>query len=770
MTTDPIRTPGPRRTNAVSLAAALAVAAFAIIWKVTVAVRLGPRWDTYAFLANAAEYAGKGFGYSEPHRAPLLPWLTSLVFRIDGLSVSAIQWMDGALTLLAIPAMYLLVRRRASATMSAAAAVSLLCVTPLWDYIGVGYTDTAAIAISLWLVLSVVAGTERDPRWLLVSGPLFTAAVMMRYTALLVAFPLLVWIALRSSLFRHARPALMSALAGVAAYLPAALYYHREFGDALFPFVVAFGFSEAVSAPGSGTVAGSGWYYLTHSPALFGPAGMALVSVFVVSVAAVALSVAVGRLIDSRPPKARGILFAGASAALAVITQAHAGLALRQASLALAVFAFWRAAAARDDRGMVAAGPALDATMAAWLAAYLDLHAHQQVIDPRYFIPMAVPLIYFTVRGLTVAGRSIGELLESTSGRSSATLAAQRVTTLAFALYVAVSLSLTVRTTAGEPDPYLADALKASEWLAGQTDARSATVVSDYWPLTAWTIRSDVRPMPSFEAAPAFAHELAKSDAEYYLTYSNREYRHFTTAFRTGDMTVLCRNRDESGTTPRVLYLGKSWDNYLEELTDFSFFLDSTAGRYGWEGTAFLDGPSADELARYDVVAVHGIRWRDRATGEKVLRTYVERGGTVVIDASRNLDGLSFPLVDTVFLDALVRRRVMPEHSSIDVDEEFATAHGLGAIGASPFLDRDGGAWSGASYQAPPGKAEPEVLASAGGYPIISTRRIGKGRVFYVGFNLAWHAFSKQNPDEAALVRAVFDEVLASGPSGKETR
>lgn len=769
MTADPIRASGAR-TGPLALAATMVIAASAIIWKVTVAIRVGPRWDTYAFLANAAEYAGKGFGYAEPHRAPLLPWLTSLVFRANGLSVTAIQWIDGILTLTAVPAMYLLLRRRASPVMSAAAALSLLCVTPLWEYVGIGYTDTAAIALSLWLVLSVIAGTEVDPRWLLVSGPLFTAAVMMRYTALLVAFPLLVWLALRSSLFRHARPISFAVLLGVATYLPAARYYHREFGDALFPFVVAFGFSEAVSAPGSGTAAGSGWYYLTRSPVLFGPSSLALVTVFVVAMAGVALAVSVGRHLDSRRLRTRGVLFAVAATALAVVAQLQSGLALRQMTLALAVFALWRAAGPRDDRGLIAAGPALDATMAAWLVAYIDLHGHQQVIDPRYFIPMAVPLIHFTVRGLSEAGRSIGDLLDSTSRRTPPAGVVPRAATLLFVLYVACSLAWTIRATGLKPDPYLADAREASRWLAGRPDIQTATTFSDYWPITAWTTRSGVHPMPSFEDSRAFAHELAKSDADYYLTLSDRDFDHFTTAARKGSVSVLSRSEEETRATPRVLYLGKSWDNYLEQLTGFSFFLDSTAGRYGWEGTAFLDGPSPAYLARYDVVAVYGAKWRDRRAGERALRDYVEKGGTVIIDASKNLDGLTFPLVDTVVLDSVVRRRVMPETASIDVDDEFAAAHGLGGIDASSFVDENGGRWSGASYQAPPGKAEAKVLASAGGRPIVSVRTIGQGRVFYVGFNLAWHAFSKHNSDEAALVSAVFDEALATGSSDEESR
>ncbi len=41
----------------------------------------GPLWDTCDFLLYALEFAGKGVGYSNQLRPPVLPFLTSIVFR-----------------------------------------------------------------------------------------------------------------------------------------------------------------------------------------------------------------------------------------------------------------------------------------------------------------------------------------------------------------------------------------------------------------------------------------------------------------------------------------------------------------------------------------------------------------------------------------------------------------------------------------------------------------------------------------------------------------
>jgi ABC-type multidrug transport system ATPase subunit len=54
-----------------------------------------------------------------------------------------------------------------------------------------------------------------------------------------------------------------------------------------------------------------------------------------------------------------------------------------------------------------------------------------------------------------------------------------------------------------------------------------------------------------------------------------------------------------------------------------------------------------------------------------------------------------------------------------------------------------------------------EVIAQAGGRPVVALQRVGKGRVYWIGYNLAWHAFYSENDDERALIGAVFDEALS---------
>jgi hypothetical protein len=53
-------------------------------WRVIMHLYLWPAYDTFDLLANAALFAGKGYGYSDLLRPPLLPFLTSIYFMFDG--------------------------------------------------------------------------------------------------------------------------------------------------------------------------------------------------------------------------------------------------------------------------------------------------------------------------------------------------------------------------------------------------------------------------------------------------------------------------------------------------------------------------------------------------------------------------------------------------------------------------------------------------------------------------------------------------------------
>jgi hypothetical protein len=243
----------------------------------------------------------------------------------------------------------------------------------------------------------------------------------------------------------------------------------------------------------------------------------------------------------------------------------------------------------------------------------------------------------------------------------------------------------------------------------------------------------------------------------------------FTTAVTFGGLRVLERTRPAPADLPRVRYLGTAWNNYLEELCGYSFYLDSNTGSRGWEGSAFLDAYSAADLAKADAVTAYGFRWHDRSAAERTLTQYVRDGGVVVLDATGNFSSDSFSVAGTTLFDVAVSRDIVPTRASWSVDPAFATRHPeVGRIDSVPYLADGGAAWYGAGYSPLRTVEGWQVLATLGGKPAVCVQTIGRGRVYWLGYNVAWHAFHAKDPGERRLIAAVMDEALGRDSGAKK--
>ncbi len=134
-----------------------------------------------------------------------------------------------------------------------------------------------------------------------------------------------------------------------------------------------------------------------------------------------------------------------------------------------------------------------------------------------------------------------------------------------------------------------------------------------------------------------------------------------------------------------------------------------------------------EQLAAWDTIAAFGFLWHDRSGSERALAEWVADGGTLVIDASHNLQQPT-SLDGSVLFDTVIRREGLPRDSHISLDPSFAEKHPeIGPLDATPWLGENGEAWFGASYAPLPGSAPLEVLASVGGRPLVAKRTWGRG-------------------------------------------
>jgi len=749
----------------------LAIGASLVAWKVMQQVRLGVPWDTYAFLANAARFAGKGIGFDEPHRPPILSLLTSLVFRVSPLSVWPIQAVDGLVSLSGLPALYLLLRRRVEQFPAAVGALGLLALQPVWYWLGTGYSDLASVALTVWGLYFAVKATEDDPRWYMAVFPMLVVASLTRVTALLGVFAVLLWIALRGRPFAQARYIAWGVAAAFVVYVPAAVYYADRFGDVLFPYLVYLTMANEQVSRG---VVGLG----------LEPGGWSLITgVTVVVLGWLAAWGAVGLAATSlrrRAPRGRALLLVAAAVLVVGAGQMSGGLVTRQATLPVGVYLVWRALASRDEEGGSAgrttAPAALDASMLLLLLSYADFHGHQPVKVWRYFITVSPAVMYFLALGWREVARTVARIAEAArptpgaAGRSAAYGATATWVALAVALS-ALMASNVGGTLDEKPDALAHEAKATAEWIrAREPRAAQPTVYSDVWPITSWYLGSGARAMPRFPDARAFGHELSKRRVDYYVTLGTATFSPaFATGFRSGATTVLERVQPDTSRRPSVRYLGKAWENYLETVDDFRLDLFYDGGFEGWAGSVFMDAYTAKQLGGYNAVAIYRVRWYDRGQAERILGDYLSSGGTVILDASGNIGAADYPMLDTIMFDTVIRRREVPSSAALAPSATFAERHpGLPSTVMGGWTDETGGPWFGADYSPVPGAPGRETLLTLDGHPVVTLQRVGKGRIFWVGANLVWHAFNSGDSQERALVQAVLDEAVERPPVAGE--
>lgn len=731
-----------------------AVAATALVaTKLVMQLRAGPLWDSYAYLANAAAIAGKSIGYQEPWRSPGMSVLTAPAFLAGPLNVAAIQVVDALLTLSGTAAFFLLLRRRFDVLPTIIGTLTLLVLPPVWAWIGVGYTDFPSVALALWAAYFFVKAAEENPAWYFAAFPLTMAAVLVRVTALLVVLPLGVWLLLRWHPFRHARHMTAGALLALGAYLPAGLFYAQRFGDALFPFIIAFQISQEQST-------GAG--FVTTEPGAIAGALLIVGALVLLTVATGLLqSIADWLMSARRPSPARLAVVAAALAIAGMAARSSAGLIATQGVAVAACFVIWSVAAPRDETGRVKSSYALDALMFAWLLAFGMWFLGNPIKVPRYMITFAPGMIYIALLGLDAWATRFRSWR---SGGAQEGRAAEALVWAGMGLAIVVALYVDVSITPRGPDEAGAVSKRSALWLADHDPAiRDRTVFSDVWPYTSWYLRANSEPMPAFTSPRAFMHELDKRDVDYYIALGSRSFEPtFTPIATDGGLRVLKRVLPARSDLPRVRYLGDAWQNYAEEITGFGFFLDSDSGAQGWEGSAYLDAYTAEELAEFDAVAAYGFRWKNRATAEKALEKYVRAGGVVVIDATGNFSRVGYPLEDAALFGVAISRRSLSAEAGWSVAPAFAGRHPeIGPMLPTPWRDEDGRAWVGASYEPLRPVEKWEVLATVGGTPAVAMQTMGKGRVYWLAYNLAWHAFKTGNDSEGRLVRAVFDDALA---------
>lgn len=251
-----------------------------------------------------------------------------------------------------------------------------------------------------------------------------------------------------------------------------------------------------------------------------------------------------------------------------------------------------------------------------------------------------------------------------------------------------------------------------------------------------------MKQQPTFNTTPELNHWLEKNHVDYYISLNPADLQSYQPIAQYNNMTLYQINPNATTNKTKMLYIGQGWQNYMDQVLGLkAFVLHESQGRLVIGKATEIDSHSLEELQQYPYILLYNFKWHNQHDAEELLLNYVESGGTLVIDASGNMEGMYYNLDEAVFLNTSISKKSLPVNPKIQP-----------ALNFSPFLS-DGETWYGAHYE-PTNQSQIQPIVTADGNILIGEQKIGKGRIIWIGYNLVWHAFHLENPQEKALIQS----------------
>lgn len=233
--------------------------------KINVQISIGPQWDAFDFLADAAYFAGQGFGYVDFIRPPLLSFLTSLFFRLGYVSEVTIFAVDGSLFVFGVIGLYLFLKLHFNNIMSFLGTLIFISFPVILLWVGAGYTDVASMSFSIWALYLTVLAVRKNPRFFCLSFPIATLAFLTRFPSAIIIFPMLLYILINREKIKNFRNILIGIFLSLLIMVPVFMFFWKALGNPLAPFLQMFSGTTGTASASRFSYNSDPFFYITNS-------------------------------------------------------------------------------------------------------------------------------------------------------------------------------------------------------------------------------------------------------------------------------------------------------------------------------------------------------------------------------------------------------------------------------------------------------------------------------------------------------------------------
>ncbi|EKQ51469.1 MAG: hypothetical protein B655_2195 [Methanobacterium sp. Maddingley MBC34] len=520
-----------------------------ITYLLSVQMKIGvPYWDVFNYLNTATYFAGMGVeGVTDfIYLPPLIPFLTSIIFRMGYVSLNAIFIVSGVISILGVLGLYLLLKQRFNPIQSFTGSLIFISLPIIMSWATSGGIDIPGVVFSIWAIYFLVIGVREDPKFLYLVLPVLILAFLARYTAGLIIIPILLyclinldlikqienikkvilWIAVEftvlftlsmiflvklgilSSIYTLIIGVLTSSSTGVGdvAYNPNVLYYLENLLNYISISPIT-GTYQQILNPSQGTPS-----ILAYLICLITVLGL-LFYVYQVFSSKVGIknennSKTMKSLINI-PNLTKTSLITGLIIACAASFYFKSFI-VSEMILLVTLYILYKFL----TRGMVKHhhGLGLDLMFLSWFCAYLIFQGILPIKVDRYFITMAPALVYFIILGFSGFIKMIEPKIKYENMRS-------------WGIYIILALVFLSSATATymghtPKKTFTVDIGNSCEWIMeNDPNYQDKVISSDYPNAVTWYLKKEILGgYPRFFNSPdEFADYLQKNDVDYYI-------------------------------------------------------------------------------------------------------------------------------------------------------------------------------------------------------------------------------------------------------------
>lgn len=474
-------------------------------YKLKIQITIGPVWDTCDFLANAFEFAGKRFGYSDLGRPPFLSFFVSIFIGLGYVSEVTIYVLDGLLFILGVIGLYLLLKLRFNSLNSFLGSLLFATFPIVLTFVSSGLSDIPSVSFSIWAIYFTVLAVKKNSKFFYLSFPILMLAFLTRYSAALIILPIFLYILINRNYRTNLKDMVFGIFASFLVIVPVLIHFYEKFDDPFYPFISFFSTTKIPVSPENFAYNPEPLYYLMNLPSYIGIAAIAIVLIILGIIVYDVIKLKRRRTVfkkqlwsilkvEKTTRKIKLLIFVILTL-LFVGTFGKVFYMLSEVIFFALCYMSYILLKNRDIKNM-----GINLLFLSWFMVYFIFHSVYVIKDPRYFVTMAPAFSYFLIFGFS----EISNRLEFKFKNKNLKLYISLV--LIFIMLSSTSFHLTNVTQYNYNIIHTnEDNALASNWLKNHDPQyKNKIIYSTMWPYTAWYLKTNVKMMPIFKDNQTF--------------------------------------------------------------------------------------------------------------------------------------------------------------------------------------------------------------------------------------------------------------------------